>query len=220
MARATTAGKELMQKQKLQLIQLVHLLKEIEVQVNSSRDDILQTLAAHRTSIQKLFQEAVTCVSADHQTFQTDGMSFITRRLLKCTFDHIGSALCSVESGVENLMDKLADKMCNPLSKYVNDLKNEIIAGTCPNLIALVEDIGGEMKLMSLELEEARKKASVAEKSRLDMLNKLKKSEERLKKVKEQQGFLEANPIRHQTKKVSRFQFLYHTATSVGSFHF
>ena len=45
--RATTAGKDLMQKQKFQLTQLVYLLKKIEAQVNSSQNEVSQNISDH-----------------------------------------------------------------------------------------------------------------------------------------------------------------------------
>lgn len=201
-----------MRKQKMQLMQLVNLLKQSEAQVNSSQDDILSILADNRASIQKLFQQAVTYVSAVHQSTQTNDMFFIMLKLLKLIFDCVGSALCSVESGVEELMDKLADNMCYPMTKYVNDLKTEIVDGTSPTLVSLIEEIAGEMRFRRLEVEESKRKVRTAEKSRLEMLRQLKESEERLKKTKEQQGsHMEANHIRHQKEKVSLFQVLYLT---------
>lgn len=201
-----------MRKQKMQLMQLVNLLKQSEAQVNSSQGDILSILADNRASIQKLFQQAVTYVSAVHQSTQTNDMFFIMLKLLKRIFDCVGSALCSVESGVEELMDKLADNMCYPMTKYVNDLKTEIVDGTSLTLVSLIEEIAGEMRFRRLEVEESKRKVRTAEKSRLEMLRQLKESEERLKKTKEQQGsHMEANHIRHQKEKVSLFQVLYLT---------
>ncbi|XP_027169701.1 uncharacterized protein LOC113769454 [Coffea eugenioides] len=189
-AKATKACKELIHKQKLQLMQLVQLLKQIEAQVNSSQDDIFQTLADQRASIQKLFQQAVAYVYATHQSCQSNGTSINMVKLLKITYDHVDSALGSVEIGVENLMTKLGDKMCNPMVQYVNELKTDVVTGTCPNLLAMVEEIGGEMRLRSLQLEEARKKVRAVEKSRIDALNKLRETEGRMEMLKEEQRFL------------------------------
>lgn len=201
-----------MRKQKRQLMQLVNLLKQSEAEVNSSQDDILSTLADNRASIQKLFQQAITYVSAVHQSSQTNDMFFIMLKLLKRIFDHVGSALCSVESGVEELMDKLADNMCYPMTNYVNDLKTEIFAGTSSTLVSLIEEIAGEMRLRRLEVEESKRKVRAAENSRLEMLRQLKESEEKLKKTKEQQGsHTEANSIRRQKGKVSLCQVPYFT---------
>ncbi|XP_071901728.1 uncharacterized protein [Coffea arabica] len=189
-AKATKACKELIHKQKLQLMQLVQLLKQIEAQVNSSQDDIFQTLADQRASIQKLFQQAVAYVYATHQSCQSNGTSINMVKLLKITYDHVDSALGSVEIGVENLMTKLGDKMCNPMVQYVNELKTDVVTGTCPNLLAMVEEIGGEMRLRSLQLEEARKRVRAVEKSRIDALNKLRETEGRMEMLKEEQSFL------------------------------
>ncbi|KAK9278039.1 hypothetical protein L1049_027596 [Liquidambar formosana] len=65
--KVAMAGKELREKQQLQLTQLVHLLRQIETQVNSSQNDILQTLAHHRLYLQKFFQGAISYISTTHR---------------------------------------------------------------------------------------------------------------------------------------------------------
>uniref|UniRef100_A0A5B7BBA1 Myb-like domain-containing protein n=1 Tax=Davidia involucrata TaxID=16924 RepID=A0A5B7BBA1_DAVIN len=192
--KATMEGKELIQKQKLQLIQLVHLLRQIETQVNSSQNDILQTLADHRASIHKFFQRATAYISAIHHSGQNHGTFLITvLKLLQAIFNHVGVALESVEGGVEDLMHELAEQMCNPMVEYVKGLKTEMTSGTCPRLLAIVEEMGGAMRDGRLELEEARKKVRIAEEKKLEALNRLKESEERGRRMKEYLGlFLEA----------------------------
>ncbi|CAK9186890.1 unnamed protein product [Ilex paraguariensis] len=188
-ARASTVCDELIQRQKLQLTLLVHLLKQIETQVNRSQDDIFQTLTDHRASIQKFFKKAVTYVSAILQSNQNNGIFFLMLKLLKTTFDHVGSALSSVECDVEDMMQKLAENMCIPMVEYVKGLKTEMTSGTCPQLLAIVEEMGGAMREGRVELEEVRNKVRIAEERKLEALSRLKESEERVGKMNEQLGF-------------------------------
>ncbi|KAG5537308.1 hypothetical protein RHGRI_024678 [Rhododendron griersonianum] len=191
--KATMASKELLQKQRLQLTQLVHLLRKIESQVNSSQDDILQNLADHQASIHKFFQRGIAYITAVHQTGQSNGTFLAALKLFKATFDHMDAALGSVEKGVEDMMYQLAEQMCNPMVEYVKGLKAEMASGTCPRLLAIVEDMGGAMRNGKMELEEARKKVQVAEERNLEALCRLKESEERTRRMKDYLGyFLEA----------------------------
>ncbi|KAA8540610.1 hypothetical protein F0562_024471 [Nyssa sinensis] len=188
--KVTMTGKELIQKQKLQLIQLVHLLRQIETQVNSSQNDILQTIADHRASIHKFFQRATAYLSAVHHSSQNHGtFLFTVLKLLQATFNQVGVALRSVEGGVEDLMHELAEQMCNPMVEYVKGLKTEMTSGTCPQLLAIVEEMGGAMRSGRLELEEARKKVRIEEERKLEALSRLKESEERGRTMKEYLGF-------------------------------
>ncbi|XP_075087326.1 uncharacterized protein LOC107806689 isoform X2 [Nicotiana tabacum] len=180
--RAKTVGKELIQKQEMQLKHLIHLLRQVEAQVNSSQTNILQTLSDHQTSIHNVFKKAVAYVSAIHQRGEHDSTSVITIQLLKHIFRLIVSTLSSVESGVDNLVDELARKMCSPMVDYVKGLKLEIRSGRCHHLLSIVEEMGGAMRTGRIELEEVRKKARVAEHNRLDALYKLKKLEEMARK--------------------------------------
>lgn len=181
--RATSAGKELREKQKLQLLQLIHLLKQIEIQVNSSKSDILETLYGHQVSIRRFFHKAFAHVSAIHQSSRDNGMSLMMLKLLKASFDHVGAAISSVEVGVDSLIRDLAEKMCNPMVEYVHALKGEFTTGTCNRLLTVVEEIEEAMRVRRLELQEARNRAVLAEKSRLELLRKLKESEEMVKKL-------------------------------------
>ncbi|KAI8549745.1 hypothetical protein RHMOL_Rhmol06G0049200 [Rhododendron molle] len=142
------ASKKLLQKQRLQLTQLVHFLRKIESQVNSSQDDILQNLADHQASIHKFFQRGIACITAV--------------KLFKATFNRMDAAHGSVERGVEDMMYQLAEQMCSPMVEYVKGLKAEMASGTWPRLLAIVEDMGGAMGNGKMELEEARKKVQVA----------------------------------------------------------
>ncbi|KAF7134909.1 hypothetical protein RHSIM_Rhsim08G0198000 [Rhododendron simsii] len=204
--KATMASKELLQKQRLQLTQLVHLLRKIEGQVNSSQDDILQNLADHQASIHKFFQRGIAYITAVHQTGQSNGTFLAALKLFKATFGHMDAALGSVERGIENMMYQLAEQMCNPMVEYVKGLKAEMASGTCPRLLAIVEDMGGAMRNGKMELEEARKKVQVAEERNLEALCRLKESEERTRRMKEYLGyFLEAKKGTMEHKVPSEF---------------
>lgn len=191
--KATMASQELLQKQSLQLTQLIHLLRKIETQVNSSQDDILQNLVDHQASIHKFFQRAIAYITAVHQTGQSNDIFLAALKLFKATFDRMDAALGSVERGVEDMMYQLAEQMCNPMVEYVKGLKAEMTSGTCPRLLGIVEDMGGAMRNGKMELEEARKKVKVAEERNHEALSRLKESEERTRRMKEYLGlFLES----------------------------
>lgn len=187
MNRAKTIGRELIQKQEMQLMQLIHLLRQVESQVNTSQTNILQTLSDHQNSIHNVFKKAVAYVSAIHQTGENNDTSLITIQLLKHIFRLVVTTLSSVEYGVDNLVDELATRMCSPMVDYVKGLKLEVRSGRCHHLLSIVEEMGGAMRTGRTELEEARKKARIAEHNRLEVLYKLKKSEEMARKY---QGFL------------------------------
>lgn len=186
MNRAKTVGKELIQKQEMQLMQLIHLLRQVESQVNTSQTNILQTLSDHQTSIHSIFKKAVAYVSAIHQRGENNGTS-LTIQLLKHIFRLVVTTLSSVECGVDNLVDELATRMCRPMVDYVKGLKLEVTSGRCHCLLGIVEEMGGAMRTGRTELEEARKRARIAEHNRLEALYKLKESEEMAMKY---QGFL------------------------------
>ncbi|GFQ04656.1 hypothetical protein PHJA_002609600 [Phtheirospermum japonicum] len=183
MSRATTAGDELMERQKLQLMQLISLLKKIESQVNSSQKSIVQNLTDHQDRIKMFFLKALTCVSAIHQSNQRNDLSHMMLKILKATYDQVGVALGSVEAGIGDMICELAEKMCNPMVEYVNGLKVEIKAGTCSRLLDVVKEMDGAMKVRDFELDKARKQVRLAEQSRIEALSKLMKSEETARKM-------------------------------------
>ncbi|MCD9638439.1 hypothetical protein HAX54_022434 [Datura stramonium] len=178
MNRAKTVGKELIQKQEMQLMQLIYLLRQVESQVNTSQTNILQTLSDYQTSIHSVFKKAVAYVSAIHQRGENNGTSLITIQLLKHIFRLVVTTLSSVECGVDNLVEELTTRMCRPMVDYVKGLNLEITSGRCHRLLSIVEEMGGAMRTGRTELEEARKKARIAEHNRLEVLYKLKESEE------------------------------------------
>lgn len=181
--RATIAGKELMDKQQTNLLQLVRLLRQIEFQVNSRQDDILGTLDSHRISLNKFFQKSVSHISALHS--QNRDIFLITLRLLREIFNNVNAILSSVEGGVEHLIQGLAEKMCIPMVEYVKGLKDDMRNGTCVRLLAMVEEMERMIRKGALELEEARKKIRVAEEGKTEAICKLKTIEERVRRMNE-----------------------------------
>ncbi|XP_052174772.1 uncharacterized protein LOC127789809 isoform X2 [Diospyros lotus] len=190
-SKATMLGRELIQKQRLQLIQLVQLLKQIETQVNSSHSDILQALTDHRISIHKFFQKAMASVVCIHQAGQNNDTD-VTLKLLRATFEHVDVALGSVEGGIEDLMQELAKEMCSPMVEYVRGLKAEMTTGTCLHLLSVVEEMGRELRDGKLELEQAQRNMRAAEERNIETLSNLKKSEDSIRKMKEYLQFSEA----------------------------
>ncbi|KAI3465145.1 hypothetical protein Pfo_021808 [Paulownia fortunei] len=207
MSRAMTAGNELMERQKLQLVQLISLLKKIEAQVNSSQKSIFQNLADHQAVIKKFFIKAFANVSAIHQSGQSNDLSHMMLKILKATFDQVGVALGSVEVGIDDLICELAEKMCNPMVEYVNGLKVEMKKGTCSRLLEVVKEMDGAMKVRKFELEEARKQARLAEQSRIEALSKLKKSEETARKMTISLGLL-IEDTKESEEKLTQKKFL------------
>ncbi|KAL1809831.1 hypothetical protein ACET3Z_026821 [Daucus carota] len=188
--RATTAGKDLMQKQKFQLTQLVYLLKKIEAQVNSSQNEVSQNISDHQVSMQKYFEKAIRYVSTFYQSGQNYEAFLVTIQILKATFSRVHNVLGSVEGDVDNMMNKLATLMCNPMIEYVKGLKAEITSGTFPKLLTIVEEMVEANKDRRLELEEARMKLKGAEEWKIEALGRLQESEGRARKMKVQLGLL------------------------------
>ncbi|KAF6156697.1 hypothetical protein GIB67_033586 [Kingdonia uniflora] len=161
---ATKTCKELIEKHRVQLHQLVYLLRKIEANVSSRQENILQTLNNNRDYLHNFFQKAIFFLTSVHQKSLTEEAAHIvTLKLFRTTFEHVGSALCSVEGGVEDLMHELAENMCTPMVEYVNGLKIELAAGTMIRLTSAVEKMERVVKNSRLELEEARKKILAAE---------------------------------------------------------
>ncbi|KAF6160093.1 hypothetical protein GIB67_018873 [Kingdonia uniflora] len=190
-SRATKTCKELIEKHRVQLHQLVYLLRKIEANVSSRQENILQTLNNNRDYLHNFFQKAIFFLTSVHQKSQTEKTAHIvTLKLFRTTFEHVGSALCSVEGGVEDLMHELAENMCAPMVEYVNGLKTELAAGTMIRLTSAVEKMERVVKNSHLELEEARKKVRVEEKRKSEALIKLKEVEEKGKAMRDFVGHL------------------------------
>ncbi|ESR50204.1 hypothetical protein CICLE_v10033782mg [Citrus x clementina] len=181
--KATIAGRELIEKQQSQFIQLINLLRQIETQVNSCQNTMLRHLSRHQISLQKLVQEAIDDLSnlhcQNHDTF------FISVKILKALFEHMSFVFGSVETGVDVLMQNLVEHMCNPMVEYVKGLKADIKLGTCARLLAVVAEMDRAMRNGRLELEEAKKRIRVAEAGKIEALCKLKEVEERIWRMTE-----------------------------------
>ena len=186
--RAIMAGQELIDKQKMQLMQLMRLLKQVEGSVNSSQNSMFQTIDNHKDSLRTFLQKAVTYVSAIQQSSHDEHAFNITLKLLKAIYDHVCEILSSVEGGVDNLINRLAEQMCQPMMEYVKSVKAEMTTGTCPRLVGTLENIRKVTRDGRLELEQARKKVRLSEERKLEALSKLKESEERLKKMRQYMG--------------------------------
>ncbi|XP_062169851.1 uncharacterized protein LOC133875666 isoform X1 [Alnus glutinosa] len=182
---AMAAGKQLLQKQQTQLVQLVRILKQIESQVNSRQNDILHTLSHHHVSLHKFFQNAIVYLSTLHYSQHHETTFGITLKLLRATFNNVGTVLGSVESSVEDLMQDLAQLMCDPMVEYVKGLRDDLNNGISVRLLAMVKEMERVIRDGRLELEEARNKVRVAEERKFEALSRLTESEERVKKMKE-----------------------------------
>ncbi|KAJ4838402.1 hypothetical protein Tsubulata_017432 [Turnera subulata] len=181
--RANVVGCELREKQRTQVMQLVHLLRQIETQVNSSEDTILRALDRHTSSFQKLFQKSVYHLSSLHS--QNEDTFLVSVKLLHEIFNIVNLVLGSVKSGVEGLMEDLSKQMCNPMVEYVKGLKEDMKNGTSLQLVAMVGEMERMIRDGRLELEHARKKARIAEEGKIHALCKLKATKERTDKMKE-----------------------------------
>ncbi|KAJ0750996.1 hypothetical protein HanLR1_Chr05g0188231 [Helianthus annuus] len=182
------AGNELIHKQKLQLIQLVQLLKQVESCVNSSQKNMFQTIDNHKDRIHMFLRKAVAYISVTQQSSDSshDRHAFnITLKLLKAIYDHVTEALSSVEGGVDNLISRLTDEMCKPMIEYVKSYKAELTAGTCPQLLVALDDMRGVARDGRVELQQARKMVRVAEEKNAEVLSMLRESEERIKKMRQ-----------------------------------
>ncbi|KAJ9676486.1 hypothetical protein PVL29_021829 [Vitis rotundifolia] len=187
--KATMAAKEQKDKQRLEITQLVRLLRQIETQVNSHHGDIRQTLADRRSSLHKSFQKAISYIAAIHHSCQNQETLLLVLNVFQITLRQVDAALNAVESGVEDLMQQLAQQMCNPMVEYVKRLKAEMTLGTFARLLAMVEEMEREIRDGRVELEEERMKVRVAEKRMLEALTRLTELEDR-ERMKEQLGSL------------------------------
>ncbi|KAL8243533.1 hypothetical protein R6Q59_035631 [Mikania micrantha] len=183
--KAIMAGNELIHKQKLQLIQLVQLLKQVETCVNSSQKNMFQNIDDHKDRIHKFLKKAVIYISVIQQSSHDDHAFNTTLKLLKAIYDHVTEVLSSVEDGVDDLICKLTDGMCKPMIEYVKSYKTEMTAGTCPRLLVALEDMRGVAREGQVELEYARKMVRIAEERKAEALSMLRESEERIQKMRQ-----------------------------------
>ncbi|XP_047309939.1 uncharacterized protein LOC124913398 [Impatiens glandulifera] len=188
--QASIIAEDLRNRQKLQLTRLIYILKGIETQVNSSQNDILQTLADNRDSILRFFQKAFTFIAAVCQSDQTHSTLPVTVKILQDACKRIGEVLSSVEEGVEDMIHELAKHLCTPMIEYVKCLKAELAAEPILQLLAIVDQMELAMIDGKLELNESRKTRRLAEERSVEAFTRLKKSEEKIVKMKEFLGFL------------------------------
>nr|GEW56414.1 hypothetical protein [Tanacetum cinerariifolium] len=201
------AGQELIDKQKMQLMQLMRLLKQVEGSVNSSQNSMIQNIDNHKDSLRTFLQKAVTYVSTIQHSSHDEHAFNITLKLIKAIYDHVCKILSSVEGGVDNLINRLAEQMCQPMMEYVKSLKAEMTTGTCPRLLGKIEDMKKVMRDGRVELEQARKKVRLAEERKLEALSRLKESEENLKKMRQYMG-LSTNDKNESTGHYSKNKLL------------
>lgn len=170
-----------MHKHKGQLRQLVHMLRHIETQVNSHREDILQMVDNRKTFFQEFIQKSLYYLSSarskNHDTFP------VTVKLLRFLFNNTNELLDSVDSGVNDLMQALAKNMCKPMTKYVGNLAAEIKLGPCVQLMNVVNEMEKANADTRRELEDAREKIRLAEETKMNALLKLKKSEDQVQRM-------------------------------------
>ncbi|XP_075661014.1 uncharacterized protein LOC142630843 [Castanea sativa] len=189
---AMATGKQLLEKQQTQFVQLLNLLKQIESKVNSRRNNLAETIADHRASLRSFFQRAIANLS---NTFRSsprhaDDTVETALKLLFLAFKNVDAVLGSVESGVEDLMDGLAEQMCDPMVEYAKGLRDDMKNGTCVRLLALVKEMERVIYDGRVQLEEAKNKQRAAEETKTEALNRLTESQQRVNKMKECLGLL------------------------------
>ncbi|AED97526.1 hypothetical protein AT5G61865 [Arabidopsis thaliana] len=187
-AKAETAGKEILHKHKGQLRQLVHMLKHIETQVNSHREDILQMVDDRRTFFQEFIQKSLYYLSSVHS--QNHDTFPVTVKLLRVLFNNINEVLGSVDTGVNDFMQALAKNMCHPMTKYVGNLAAEIKHGPCVQLMNVVNEMERSNSDTRRELQDARERIRLAEETKINALSKLKKAEDQVQRMTTSAKFL------------------------------
>ncbi|XP_056841935.1 uncharacterized protein LOC108856516 isoform X1 [Raphanus sativus] len=187
-AKLESARKEIVRNHKGQLRQLVHMLKHIETQVNSHREDIVQMLDDGRNSFQEFIQKSLYYLNSVHSQ---NGDTFpATVKLLRVLFNNIKELLGSVDTGVGDLMQALAKNMCNPMSKYVGNLAAEVKLGPCVQLINVVNEMERANADTRRELEDARERIRLAEETKMEALSRLKKVEDQVQRMASSARFL------------------------------
>lgn len=213
--KATMAGRELIEKQQSQFIQLINLLRQIETHVNSCQNNMLRNLSRHQISLQKLFQQAIDDLTNLH--CQNRDTFFVSVKILKALFEHMRFVYGSVETGVDVLMQDLTEHMCNPMVEYVKGLKADMKLGMCARLLAIVDKMDRAMRNGRLELEEAKKRIRVAEARKIEALCKLKELEERIWRMNERLRLLPGSKtgqrevcLRHKVRPILNFYIFYY----------
>ncbi|KAL6011788.1 hypothetical protein ACLOJK_002253 [Asimina triloba] len=176
--------RELEEKKRQQLQQLVLLLRQIEALVNSQHNTVLERLDDHRLSLRGLFQKATTYLSSIRPP---DPTLIATYKLLQATFKQVGLALSSVEADVEALVQALSEKMCEPMASHVQGLVAEIEGGGLARLVEEMELEARERRIMAQAAGERAKKAEEAE---AEAVKRLRGFEEKMRGMKELLGLL------------------------------
>ncbi|KAM7274774.1 hypothetical protein ACFE04_016640 [Oxalis oulophora] len=179
--KASRAGKELIMNQQTQLSKLVRILRQIETQVNSHHNNILENLVNHQAAMRNFLEKAVYFLSSCQGDKQEVFM--VSMKLFRITFEKVCSVLGSVGNGVDNLMQDLAKEMCQPIVHYVKGLQADIKQGLCVQLLAMVEEMERSLANGRVQLEEARQNVRIAEEGKIEALCKLKETEERVRKI-------------------------------------
>ncbi|MCL7041965.1 hypothetical protein MKW94_022098 [Papaver nudicaule] len=231
--RVRKAGNEIMEKQRVQLQKLVHLLRQIEIHVNTRQNDILESLNQNAHSIHSIFQKSASYLANVHRIDQTKKVEtteliVMMSKLLKIIFERTNLVTESVEDGVRDLIRELAEHMCNPMVDYVQEIKAEIATGsTLKKLI----DVVGEMERAIVDgrskLEEAKKEVRIEKVEKFEVLGKLKELEEKRLKESEEKRLkesearrlkeLEEKRLKESEKKLSKI--VHHHGQLKTSFH-
>lgn len=157
------------------------MLKHIETQVNSHREDILEMIDSRRNFFQEFIQRSLYYLSSAHS--QNHDTFPATLKLLRVLFNHINEVLGSVDTGVNDLMQALAKNMCNPMTKYVGHLADEIKLGPCVQLMNVVNEMERANADTKRELQDARERIRIAEETKIEALSKLKKAEDQVQRM-------------------------------------
>ncbi|XP_013622793.1 PREDICTED: uncharacterized protein LOC106328816 isoform X2 [Brassica oleracea var. oleracea] len=187
-AKVDSARKEIVHNHKGQLRQLVHMLRQIETQVNSHRGDIVQMLDDGRNSFQEFIQKSLYYLSSVHS--RNDDTFPATVKLLRILFNNINELLGSVDTGVTDLMQALSKNMCNPMSKYVGNLAADVKVGPCVQLMKVVNEMERANADTRRELEDARERIRLAEERKMEALSRLKKAEDQVQRMTSSARFL------------------------------
>ncbi|XP_071721733.1 uncharacterized protein [Rutidosis leptorrhynchoides] len=180
--KASIAGKELVKSQQTRLSNLFCTLKQVEAQVNSHHNDLLESLANHRATMKKFLEKAVHFLSTVDGKSQEE-VFMVSMKIFRAVFEKICGVLGSVENGVDNLMQDLAKEMCPPVVHFVKGLHSDIKQGLSIQFLSMVEEIEISLENGRLQLEEARTNSRIAEEAKREALCKLKETEERVRKL-------------------------------------
>lgn len=164
------------------------MLRHIETQVNSHREDIVEMIDSRRNLFQEFIQKSLYYLSSAHS--QNHDTFPATVKLLRVLFNHINEVLGSVDSGVNDLMQALAKNMCNPMTKYVGNLAAEIKLGPCVQLMNVVNEMERAHADTKRELQDARERIRLAEETKIEALSRLKRAEDQLQRMTSSARFL------------------------------